>query len=122
MTRHLSIARPAADAGADALRALAIALAPYLVGLLTAERAEAEIVDVAAAVPLPRRTIYRACRRGHIHGAARVGRKWLASRGAVDAWLRACGPRALPSPDDDEDDLESVRRSLSTPGRRRRTG
>jgi hypothetical protein len=119
----LRLAAPSnADASSVALRALAEALAPHLRELLDGARVEGELVDVAAVVPLPRRTVYRACRRGDVVGASRVGRRWLASRGAVEAWLRACGPRALATPADDDEDLESVRRSLATPGRRRRAG
>src|SRR5580692_3909036 len=116
----LRLAAPSnADAGPVALRALAEALAPHLRDLLDGARVEGELVDVLATVPAPRRSVLAACRSGAIAGASRVGRRWLASRGAVEAWLRVCGPRAVATPTDDEDDLESVRRSLATPGRRR---
>jgi len=103
-----------------AMRALAVALLPYLRELLSAQREDNGLVDVCAVVPGPKRTIMAACRRGEVSGAVRIGRRWLASRGCVDAWLRSRGPRVVASPDGDEDELESVRRSLATPGRRRR--
>jgi excisionase family DNA binding protein len=116
MSRRLALAdRHAVDAANAALDALADALLPRLLSRLATERRDAEHVDVAAVVPLPRRTVYRACRAGRIEGARRVGRRWLATRAAVDAWIRACGPRAVPSPDDDE--LEPLRRALAR-GRR----
>jgi hypothetical protein len=122
MSRPLRLApKPAPDAVADVLRGLALALAPHLVELLGAARVEAELVDVAAVVPLSRRVVYSACRRGDVAGAARVGRRWLATRAAVDAWLCSCGPRVVASPADDEDELEATRRRLAAPGRRRRS-
>ena len=119
MSRRLALVdRHAVDAGSAALDALAEALLPRLLSRLAAERQDAKLVDVAAVVPLPRRTVYRACRAGRIEGARRVGRRWLAARAAVDAWVRSCGPRAVPSPNDDAaDDLAPLRRALA---RRRR--
>jgi len=102
-----------------AMHALAVALLPHLCQLLAAQRRDEGLVDVCAVVPGPRRTIMAACRRGEVSGAVRVGRRWLASRGCVDAWLRSRNPGAIP-PSGDEDELESVRRSLATPGRQRR--
>jgi hypothetical protein len=111
----------ASGTDSSAMRTLAIALFPYLRKLLlSAQRRDEHLLDVCAAVPGPRRTIMAACRRGDISGAVRIGRRWLAPRAGIDAWLRARGPRIVPSPDGDQDDLESVRRSLATPGRRRR--
>lgn len=116
MKGHLAIVeRRAGDAGEGALRALAAALVPYLRELLRAERCDEELVDVAAVVPLPRRAIMRACRAGRIPGAVRVARRWLASRGAVAAWLREVGPRPVRA---QADDLEDLRRSLARGGRR----
>jgi hypothetical protein len=109
---------PASDAGADALRALAVALAPHLRELLAAERRDAELVDVLAAVPGPRRTVMRACRGGRIVGAVRVGRKWLAPRASVDAWLRSLGPRAVTRPGEQGDRLDAMRARFAQ-GRRR---
>lgn len=62
-----------------------------------------ELVDVLAHVPGPRRATMRACRDGAIVGASRVGRRWLARRAAVDAWLRTLGPRLVPAADDDDE-------------------
>ncbi|MGO9833970.1 MAG: helix-turn-helix domain-containing protein [Polyangiaceae bacterium] len=113
MNRRLTIIdRHAVDAGGAVLDALAEALLPRLVSRLAAMRQDADLVDVAAVVPLPRRTVYRACRAGSIEGARRVGRRWLATRAAIDAWVRSCGPRVVPSRDAD-DDLEPLRRSLA---------
>lgn len=118
--RRLTLAsEPAADVGADALRALAVALAPHLRELLVVEADGAQLVDVAEVVPLPRRAVYRACRTGDL-AAVKRGRRWLATRAAVDAWVRLGGPR-LVSPSPEEDDLEAVRRSLARSGPRRRT-
>jgi hypothetical protein len=102
-----------------AMRVLAVALIPHLLELFSAQRGDEHLVDVCAAVPGPRRTIMAACRRGDISGAVRVGRRWLAPRTGIDAWLRARGPRVVPAPGGEDDDLESVRRSLAMPGRRR---
>ncbi len=116
MSRRLALVdrQAAVGAGSAALDALAEALLPRLLSRLATEQRDAELVDVAAVVPLPRRTVYRACRAGRIEGALRVGRRWLATRAAVDAWVRSCGPRAVPSPKDDAtDDLEPLRRSLA---------
>jgi hypothetical protein len=110
------------DAGFDALRTLALALAPHLAELLGAARADDALVDVCMAVPVPKRIVMAACRRGDVAGASRVGRKWLAPRASVDAFVRARGPRAVPSPADAGDDLEVTRRRLAQPGRRRRAG
>ena len=109
------------DSATAAVHALAVALLPHLRDLLSTERNEESMVEVCAVVPGPRRTIMAACRRGEVSGAVRVGRRWLAPRAGVDAWLRSRGPHLVPTPGGDEDELESVRRSLATPGRRRRT-
>jgi hypothetical protein len=102
------------------MHALAIALLPHLRQLLAAERDGVDLVDVCATVPGPKRTVMAACRRGDVTGAVRVGRRWLAPRAGVEAWLRSRGPRLVNAPGNDDDELESVRRSLATPGRRRR--
>ena len=57
----------------------------------------------------------RACRAGRIAGASLVGRRWLAPRGAVEAWLRELGPRAVPASDDQGDDLDDIRRWIASP-------
>jgi hypothetical protein len=123
MTRALRLARnPAADAGADACptcRAIAAALAKLVPQI---ERPEVEQVDVCAALPGAERTVMRDCREGRIEGAAKIGRRWYVSRPALDRYLRARGPRVVPTPAEDEDGLEQTRRRLATPGRRRRTG
>jgi hypothetical protein len=108
------------DVGTEALRALAIALAPHLRECLAVEQREGELVDVARAVPLPRRTVYGACRRGDLVALKR-GRRWLATREAVESWLRKGGPRLVAAPDDDGD-LDDVRRSLMRQGPRSRSG
>jgi hypothetical protein len=58
---------------ADAtLRALAEALVPYLRELAAFDSGTTELVEVATAVPLPRRVVHRACRHGEIRGAAKT--------------------------------------------------
>jgi hypothetical protein len=95
-----------------AWRALAAALASYLRELFASEQRNEDLVEVAVCVPVSRRTVFRARRGGKIEGAARVGRKWFASRGAVNAWLVAEGRlRVVP----DEDEFEELRRMLSRP-------
>lgn len=112
--------RPQPEAGAEAVRALALALLPHLREFLAAERSGEDLVEVAAVVPLPRRLVLAACRRGEVPAARKRGRRWLATRAAVDAWLRAKGPQGVAAPvDENEDDLEPLRRSLARSGRRR---
>ena len=121
MSRRLALvgaAKP--DAEGEALRALAVALAPLLRDLLASEAHQSALVDVLASVPGPRRSVMGACRSGAIEGAARVGRRWLAPRSAVDAWLRSQRPRALPTAKEgDGDELERLRARLARPARRR---
>jgi hypothetical protein len=120
MSRALrAVAAPIPDANAIALRALAAALAPHLRELLAAERREDDLLDVLEAVPGPKRTIMRAARTGKIAGARRVGRRWLASRAAIDVWLRELGPRTMAARDDEADELEPMRRRLLAGGSRR---
>lgn len=110
---------PAEDAAPAALRALATALMPYLRELLVeAASGEQLVVDVAKVVPLPKRAIHRACRLGEL-SAVKRGRRWLATRSAVDAWLRL-GTPSLVTTSPEEDDSEEVRRSLMRSGPRRR--
>ena len=112
--RAVSAAKPeTADAALDAL---ADALLPRLRARLIAETRDADLVDVLEAVPGPRRSIMRACREGRIAGAVRVGRRWLAPRAAVDAWLRSMAPQLVRVGAAD-DDLEDIRRSLALPAR-----
>jgi hypothetical protein len=120
MSRRLVLSAPAhADGVEEAVRALARALLPYLREQIGAERASHALVEVAAVVPLPRRLVLRACRRGEVVAAVKRGRRWLATRAAVDAWVQASsGPQPEPS-SEDEDDLEPLRRSLARSGRRR---
>lgn len=96
-----------------AIVALAAALAPHLRLLLGATPDER--VDVLQAVPGPRRATLAACRSGKIEGVAKIGRRWIAPRASVDAWLRTLGPRLLPSPvDADEDaELEELSRAIA---------
>jgi excisionase family DNA binding protein len=113
MGRRSCPSAPAPALEAQALDALAGLLAPRVARLLANDRFEGKLVDVAEAVPVSRRVLYRACRAGRIAGAVRVGRRWLAARDALDAWLRSCGPRAVAASDpDDSDDLEPLRRRL----------
>lgn len=107
-----------ADPAAGVLRSLAEALFPHIRELCELERRERELVDVLRTVPGPPRTLMAACRDGYIVGASRVGRRWLASRAAIDAYLRERGPRPVAAPDDDE--LEAVRRRLAAPSAPRR--
>jgi excisionase family DNA binding protein len=92
---------------------------PYLRQLLIDEVGEAQLVDVTKVVSLPRRTLHRACRRGDL-AAVKRGRRWLATRAAIDAWLRLGAPHLVP-PSPKEDDLEEVRRSLLRSCSTRRT-
>jgi hypothetical protein len=124
---HLVLApRAAAEAGADVLRLLRALVLMAVPELSAMRREDAELVDVVRTVPGPRRTLMRACRNGQIAGAARVGRRWLASRAAVEAWLRAHGPRLVSvAGEEDADDLDYLRSALAVPYRpakRRRNG
>ena len=110
---------PAAETGDDALRVLAAALMPHLRETFAYEAGEAQLVDVAKFLPLPRRTVHNACRRGDLV-AVKVGRRWIATRAAIDAWLRVLALHPIP-PLSDDDDLEELRRSLLRPSSRRRT-
>jgi len=109
---------PRQDAG-GALRALAVALAPFLRELVEAEQYGDERVEVASAVPGPRRVVLRACRTGKITDAVKVGRKWIASRGAINSWLQSLGPRRVVA-QSRGDDLEALRASLARAGGSRR--
>jgi hypothetical protein len=122
MSRSSPVPAESGDAASVALRTLAMALLPHLRDLLATEVRRAELADVCAAIPAPRRTIMRACRNGDIIGAVRVGRRWLAPRGAIDAWLGRLGPPqgAPQSEDDSGDDLEDIRRALARPDSPRR--
>jgi hypothetical protein len=105
---------PASTADADtALRALAAALAPYLREVLAAEADAVILLDVARAVPLSRRVLFAACRRGELQ-AVKKGRNWLATREAIDTWLRLGAPHLVP-PSSEDDELEPLRRSLMRP-------
>lgn len=116
--RRLAAVEPsAAGASADVLELLARELAPRVARLLDAGYRGGELVDVAAVVPAPRRTVMRACRTGAVVGAVRLGRHWLAPRASVEAWLRSMGPRPLANKNDGGDELEPLRRSLAR-GRR----
>jgi hypothetical protein len=117
---RLRVVATKTEVGTDAIRALAVALLPYLRELGALEQRDGELADVAGVVPLPRRVVYAACRSGAIAGASRVARRWLATRSAIDAWLRARGPRLVQAEHDD-DELEATRRRLTSPARRRRS-
>lgn len=107
--RRLRVVEPATeDLGVAGLRALARALLPYLKELLVQEQQAAELVDVVSFVPAAPRVIMRDCRNGKIVGARKVGRKWIAPRVAVEAWLRERGPRVVRRRKDDGlDDLRA---------------
>jgi hypothetical protein len=123
MTRPLALV-PAA-AGVDACprcRAMADVLRPILELGAPAQGDDAQLVDVAGVLPpKDRRHVYRACRTGAIANAAKLGRRWLARRSDVDAWLRTLGPRlVVPASTEDEDKVDRAIRRLAAPGRRRR--
>jgi len=121
VSRRLALVGDAlpADAGAAALDALADALLPRLRARLAAEAHAGELVDVVATIPAPKRALQRACRTGAIVGATRVGRRWLAPRASVDAWLRAIGPRPVAKAGDEGDALQRMRARLARPRGRR---
>lgn len=108
------------DVGAEMLRLFRMLVLLAVPELGPDRRGQAELVDVVATVPAPRRAVMRACRNGEIAGAASVGRRWIATRAAVDAWLRAKGPRVAVAPQDGVDELDELRRSLARPDRPRR--
>jgi hypothetical protein len=110
---------PSADTDAIALRALVAALLAYLRELLLSERDADTLLDVAEAVPLPRRVLFAACRRGEFISVKR-GPCWVATRKDIDNWLRLGAPHLPPSTEDDE--LEPLRRSLMRPESHRRRG
>lgn len=62
---------------------------------LAIAREESDLVDVTKAIPLSRRVVLGLCRDGKIHGAKKVGKRWLAKREDVEAFL-ASAPRAKP--------------------------
>lgn len=127
MKRSLALVESSASPAVDveALRVLARALAPYMRQELQLEDREGEqLVDVASHCPLSRRVLFGACRRGEIAGATKRGRRWLATRAAIDVWLRAGGPRLVSPTAEDEDqgdELEELRQELARPSRRRRS-
>jgi Helix-turn-helix domain len=111
--RLAQVSRVPADSGAEVVVNLIVSiLAPRVAELLGQQARSDALVDLALVVPGSRRSLYRACRAGEIAGAARVGRRWLAPRASLDAWLRARGPRLVPAHDDADDELEPLRRSL----------
>jgi hypothetical protein len=114
---HLPVV-PTADTAATALRALAAALLPHLRDLLAAEKDAETLLDVAQTVPLSRRVLFAACRRGELVSFKR-GRSWVARRKDIDNWLRLGAPHLVPASEED-DELEPIRRSLTCPERRRR--
>ena len=118
MNRLALVKGAPADAGAAALRSMAVALLPYLRELLEGEHRSEDLVDVVASVPAPKRTVMRACRTGAIAGASRVGRRWLAPRASVDKYLQARGPKAVANVSDEDDGLEALRRRIAAGGRR----
>lgn len=59
---------------------------------LAIAREESDLVDVAKAIPLSRRVVLGLCRDGKIHGAKKVGKRWLAKREDVEAFLASVEP------------------------------
>ncbi|HEY2367447.1 MAG TPA: helix-turn-helix domain-containing protein [Polyangiaceae bacterium] len=94
------------------MRALARVLKPYLDELNARDTSAAELLDVCEHIPAPTKTLHRACRAGRIVGACKVGRRWLATREAIDAFLRTQGPR-LAKPRDDGDELDEMRERIA---------
>jgi hypothetical protein len=111
---------PTDEVGADVLRLLRTLVLLALPELRLEQYAQDELVDVVDSVPAPKRAVMRACRNGEVAGAARVGRRWLASRAAVDAWLLTKRPGVAVAPPESVDDLDELRRSLAAPVRARR--
>jgi hypothetical protein len=101
-----------------ALRALAVALAPYLREIAAAESQARDLLGVAK-LPIPKRAAYAACRRGEIQDAAKVARKWVASRGAVEEWFSGHVPSPKPAKVDEPDEFEELRRSLAKHAKQR---
>lgn len=58
---------------------------------------EPTLLDVCASLPLSRRVSLNLCRAGKIHGAKKVGKRWLARREDIEAFLATTPvrPRAL---------------------------
>lgn len=79
------------------LRVIAGALAPYLLETLRDHEAATGWVDVAAALPTCKRTLWRACRRGELP-ARRLKRRWLARRSDLDAWIESHPTGTAPAP------------------------
>jgi hypothetical protein len=105
----------APNAGSDALRVLAVALLPYLLELIAIDRRDDELCDVLQTIPgPPRRSILRDCRSGAIANASCIGRRWIAPRASIAAYLRDRAPRVVPRAA--ADDLEAVRERLLRPG------
>jgi hypothetical protein len=109
--RPCAIARssPSSD---DVFQLLARAIAPCVAAELQRDEVGQGLVDLAKVVPAPKRLLYAAARRGEFPGAALVGRRWIAPRASIDAWLRARGPRAVQTAPE-VDELEPLRRQLA---------
>lgn len=94
------------DAIGRALRALLVLLAPLLAPMVARELRGRTTEDDAdpwvdqACSPLGRRAHCRACAAGKIEGARKVGKRWLARRSALDAYVQAHGraPRVEDAP------------------------
>jgi hypothetical protein len=84
--------RPEDDIGAEMLRLIRTVVLMAVPELRSEHRGQVELVDVVETVPAPKRAVMRACRNGEIDSAGCIGRRWIAPRVAVDAWLRAKGP------------------------------
>jgi hypothetical protein len=116
VTRPLRIAAsPVSDPNGEALRSLARALLPYLREELARDRSEGELLDVLEHVPGSQRSLMTACRTGEIAGAKKVARRWIATRAAIDAYLRTRGPRVVDR--DDGDELDDLRTRIARGGR-----
>src|ERR1700722_7251198 len=71
---------PADEVGAEVLRLFRTLVLLAVPELGLERHGRDELVDVVDTVPAPKRAVMRACRNGEVAGAARVGRRWLASR------------------------------------------
>jgi hypothetical protein len=86
------------DVGAEMLRLFRMLVLLAVPELGPDSRVQSELVDVVDTVPAPRRAVMRACRNGEIAGAASVGRRWIATRAAVEPDRRIVQQAVAQSP------------------------
>lgn len=82
----------------DAMTATLAAVRAQLVALKERERTtstDEELTDAEGA-RIPKRVFNAACRKGEIEGARIIGRKYVATRGAVRAWVEQKAKRPNP--------------------------